>query len=147
MADETQGQDSSPSLIRPIIYPCSAKSLQELMYLATFLETRRTARDANRRQIVKLMLEYKLDDETRPELPEKVQTDKTIKALWYQCDSLETKNGLPHRKWRDNQGCTIYQLVAPDVIKKTIFDNFYSHFTPGHLGRDRTLESIKCRFY
>ena len=96
---------------------------------------------------VKLVLEYKLDNDTRQELSEDIQTNKAFKALWYQWESLGVQNGLIYRKRIDNQGCTTYQLVAPDVIKKTIFDNLHSNLTAGHLGRDRTLESIKRRFY
>lgn len=146
-AGETQGQDwSFLSLISPTIYPCEVADTNECNWLPSW--SPEELQEMQRKdKSVKLILEYKVDNDTRPELPEEVQTDKTIKALWYQWDSLETRNGILYRKWIDSRGCTTYQLVAPDVIRKTIFDNLHSHLTAGHLGRDRTLESIKRRFY
>lgn len=96
---------------------------------------------------VNFILQSKLTELERPPLDDTVQTDKVAKALWYQWESLQVKNSILYRRWLDLQGNTIYQLVAPDKIRKTIFENLHSHLSAGHLGRDRTLESIKRRFY
>ena len=143
---ETQGQDwSFLSLISPTIYPCEVADTNECNWLSSWSseELQEMQRED---KSVNMILEYKQDNDTRPDLPEEFQTDKTSKALWYQWYSLEVKDGLLYLKWINRQGCTTYQLVAPDVIKKTIFDNLHSNLTAGHLGRDRTLESIKRCF-
>ncbi|MCG8096512.1 MAG: DDE-type integrase/transposase/recombinase [Candidatus Thiodiazotropha endolucinida] len=144
---ETQGTDwPFSSLISPIIDTPNVVGLNEPNWIPSWTpeELQQMQRED---KSVKLILEYKLQNDSRPELPEEAKTDKTVKALWYQWESLCVKNCLLYREWVDSLGCTIYQLVTPDVIQKVIFDHLHSHVTAGHLGRDRTLESIRRRFY
>lgn len=70
-----------------------------------------------------------------------------IKSLWFQWESLEIKNGLLYRKWLDEKGATIYQLLAACQIRQLIFENLHSNKTAGHFGRDHTIEHIRRRFY
>ena len=96
---------------------------------------------------VQFILNMKCENDVRPVLPDKVKANQIIKALWHQWNSLEIKSGLLYRRWQDAQGHTVYKLIAPEKIKKTVFENLHLHLTAGHLGRDRTLDSIKRRFY
>ena len=96
---------------------------------------------------LKFILNAKLNNEPRPEIPEAYRTDKTIKSLWYQWENLEVKDGILYRKWHDSQRCVTYQLIAPRLVQNTVFENLHSHITAGHFGRDKTLANIKRRFY
>ena len=102
---ETQGQDwSFLSLISPTIYPCEVADTNECNWLSSWSQEELQEMQREDKSM-KMILEYKQDNDTRPELPEEFQTDKTSKALWYQWDSLEVKNGLLYRKWINHQGC------------------------------------------
>lgn len=46
-----------------------------------------------------------------------------------------------------NQGKKYYQLLAPREIQECIFQHLHTQRYAGHLGRDRTLNAIKKRFY
>ena len=41
----------------------------------------------------------------------------------------------------------MYQIVAPEEIRTFIFEQLHEQRYSGHLGSDRTLEAIRCRFY
>ena len=96
---------------------------------------------------LKFVLDSKQRQEEKPPLGEIDQTDKALKTLWHQWESLEVKNGILYRNWKDSKGSTIFQLLAPESIKKIVFTNLHSKPTSGNLGRDRTLEYIKRYFY
>ena len=95
---------------------------------------------------IKFILEKKIANQ-KPSYEEISQANMNIKSLNYYWDSLEVKNNVLYRKWFDNKGVTIYQLVVPDILRKEIFDQLHSSRTAGHFGRDRTVESIERRFY
>lgn len=83
----------------------------------------------------------------KPKLQELKQADFNVKALLYQWDNLEVRNDVLYRKWIDNKGLTVFQLVAPEAIRHLIFTHLHTLQTAGHFGRDRTTESIKYRYY
>ena len=70
-----------------------------------------------------------------------------MKALRYQWENLELKNDVLYRRWKDNKGGVIFQLVVPKDMRLLIFDNLHSAETAGHFGRDRIVESIKRIYY
>ncbi|CAG2236597.1 unnamed protein product [Mytilus edulis] len=67
--------------------------------------------------------------------------------LWTQWDLLEIHNGLLYRRIDNKLGQSILQLVAPNQIRDFIFKEVHENRIGGHFGRDKTLESIKRRFY
>lgn len=95
---------------------------------------------------IRFMLESKLEGQ-KPVLNEIPQVNSVLKSLWYQWDNLEVKNNVLYRRWKDNKGDVVFQLVAPEDMRLLIFDNLHSAETAGHFGRDRTVESIKRRYY
>ena len=95
---------------------------------------------------IKFILE-KIIANQKPSYEEMSQANMNVKSLNYYWDSLEVKNNVLYRKWFDNKGVTIYQLVVPDILRKEIFDQLHSSRTAGHFGHDRTVESTECRFY
>ena len=95
---------------------------------------------------ISVILEHKLVD-VKPTLDEIDKTNYSVKALWYQWNDLEVRDKILYRKWVDQKGNIIFQLVTPDAIKDLIFSNLHSARTAGHFGRDRTIESVQRRFY
>ncbi|MEW8092744.1 MAG: reverse transcriptase domain-containing protein [Candidatus Thiodiazotropha endolucinida] len=95
---------------------------------------------------IRFILENKLEGQ-KPVLQEIPQINPFVKALWYQWENLEVKNDVLYRRWKDNKGDVIFQLVVPKDMRLLIFDNLHSAETAGHFGRDRTVESIKRRYY
>ena len=93
-----------------------------------------------------LILQSKLTNQ-KPRLQELNQADFNVKALLYQWDNLEVTNDVLYRKWIDNKGLTVFQLVAPEAIRHLIFTHLHTLQTAGHFGRDRTTENIKYRYY
>lgn len=93
-----------------------------------------------------LILQSKITNQ-KPKLQELKQADFNVKALLYQWDNLEVRNDVLYRKWIDNKGLTVFQLVAPEAIRHLIFTHLHTLQTAGHFGRDRTTESIKYRYY
>ena len=144
---QTQDQDCSfLSLISPIQESREINGTNDSNWLQIWITEELQEMQAEDPS-VQFILNMKCENDVRPVLPDEVKANQIIKALWHQWNSLEIKSGLFYRRWQDAQGHTVYQLIAPEKIKKTVFENLHSHLTAGHLGRDRTLDSIKRRFY
>ena len=94
----------------------------------------------------RVILEYESIYE-KPTLAEIDQTNYSVKALWYQWNDLEDIDRILYRKWIDQKGILVFQLVASDAIRDLIFTNIHSARTAGHFGRDRTIKSIQRRYY
>lgn len=76
-----------------------------------------------------------------------VDFNSDAKSLWTQWDLLKIENNLLYRRKETKTGEIIFQLVAPKAIRNMIFEHLHANRTAGHFGRDKTLESIKRRFY
>ena len=68
----------------------------------------------------------------------------TIMRQW---DQLGLENDLLYRKFYDNVGKIVSQLVAPKAIRNEIMQHLHNNRTAGHLGREKTLSKIRSRFY
>ena len=95
---------------------------------------------------INLILDCKIQSNTKPSCTDIDNTDPVIKGLWFQWESLEVKEGLLYRKWIDDKGDDIYQLIAADQIWQLIFQKLHTDRTAGHFGSDRTADSIR-RYY
>ena len=63
-------------------------------------------------------------------------------------DSLQICDGILYcRRQVENSASSKLVLIAPVEIRQSVFQHLHSHKTAGHLGRDRTILSIKSRFY
>ena len=96
---------------------------------------------------INLILDCKIQSNTKPSRTDIDNTDPVIKGLWFQWESLEVKEGLLYRKWIDDKGDDIYQLIAADQIRQLIFQKLHTDQTAGHFGRDRTADSIRRYMY
>lgn len=95
------------------------------------------------------ILELKAKYENKPPKNEILGYSNAVKTLWSLWESLEVHNDTLYNKWiTDNTPqCYILQLVAPQHLKSIIFKELHSNHTAGHLGREKTLLSIRRRFY
>jgi hypothetical protein len=91
---------------------------------------------------------------TRP-LREALSTQpKAVKAYIQQWDDLAVCKGIllrrKHLSWTENKCGTAthrWQLVAPQGIKKEIFEYLHCGKTGGHMGVNKTWKKIKDKFY
>ena len=88
-----------------------------------------------------------LNSESRPPKSEIINLTSDAKSLWSQWNSLKIENGLLYRRKSVQENEHYLQLVAPKVIRSTIFEHLHKNRTAGHFGRDKTIESINRRFY
>ena len=95
---------------------------------------------------IRPILESKLDGQ-KPPLNEIGRDNSVIRALWYQWDALEVNDNILYRRWKDDKGGIVLQMVVPEDMRIIVFENLHSAKTAAHFGRDRTIESLKFRFY
>ncbi|CAC5367719.1 unnamed protein product [Mytilus coruscus] len=91
--------------------------------------------------------QLRLEFDEKPPKRQIQHLDGDAKMLWTQWPSLEIVDGLLYRQIENKIGQNILQLVAPKVIRDRIFKELYENRIAGHFGRDRTLSSIRRRFY
>ena len=97
--------------------------------------------------VLKEILRLKEMSENKPDKALISQAHKNVITLWNQWELLEVKDGILYRVSDNETGNKIYQLVAPNEIQETVFQHIHAQRYAGHLGRDRTLNAIKRRFY
>ncbi|CAG2247528.1 unnamed protein product [Mytilus edulis] len=68
-------------------------------------------------------------------------------VLWSQWESIEIRNGLLFYQFHSEIGEEKLVLVAPKEMRDKIFSELHEKRTAGHMGRDKTLDSIRRRFY
>ena len=67
------------------------------------------------------------------------------KRLLYQWKHLEVKRGVLYRVTNVDDCKTLMQLVLPKRFRVRALKGLHDEM--GHLGRDRTLDLVRCRFY
>uniref|UniRef100_A0A672FGV6 Gypsy retrotransposon integrase-like protein 1 n=1 Tax=Salarias fasciatus TaxID=181472 RepID=A0A672FGV6_SALFA len=73
----------------------------------------------------------------REELPE-------LPLLLRELNKLEIVDGILYRRRHDNERLS-YQLVLPEELRPTVLQNLHDHM--GHMGKERTLDLARTRFY
>ena len=97
--------------------------------------------------VLKEILRLKEMSENKPDKALISQAHKNGITLWNQWELQEVKDGILYRVSDNETGNKIFQLVAPNEIQETVFQHLHAQRYAGHLGRDRTLNAIKRRFY
>ena len=62
-------------------------------------------------------------------------------------DNIEMNNNTIYRKYTDKNGEMINQLVIPKSMINVILEVIHDSVCSGHLGRDKTWQKVKQRFY
>lgn len=69
------------------------------------------------------------------------------RVLWSLWESLKVENDILYHQVESEIGEPKLVLVAPKEVRNQIFHELHENRTAGHLGRDKTLDSVKRRFY
>ena len=93
------------------------------------------------------MLQWKKNG-TKPEWATVAPYCKELKVYWHQWDTIEIKDGILCKKYirADGTGAD-YLYIVPVSLRKEIFKHLHEYTTGGHLGRRKTYEKFKKRFY
>ena len=70
--------------------------------------------------------------------------DKEVKKLCKHWESLEIRNGLLCKRLSVNDE-SYHQIIAPSSVRLRLLEGFHNKL--GHLGRDRTIDLVKKRFF
>ncbi len=73
----------------------------------------------------------------RTELPD-------LPLLLRELNRLELRNGILYRT-RQEGGNTLYQLVLPEELREMVLMSLHDNMS--HMGKDRTLDLVRARFY
>ena len=84
---------------------------------------------------------------TKPPRHTVLDASQDLKTLWGLWESLTVVNNILYYKWKMPNNREVLLLVAPREIRSTILQQLHNNRTAGHLGRERTLRSIKRRVY
>ncbi|CAC5377357.1 unnamed protein product [Mytilus coruscus] len=69
------------------------------------------------------------------------------RVFWSLWESFEIRNGFLYHRFNSEIGEEKLVLVAQKEMRDKIFCELHEKLTAGHMGRDKTLDSIKRRFY
>ncbi|CAC5369122.1 unnamed protein product [Mytilus coruscus] len=69
-----------------------------------------------------------------------------VRKLWSDWELLEKENGIWYKQYEKSSQNSLV-LVVPKELRVKIMRELHNNRIAGHLGRDRTLESIRRRFY
>lgn len=81
------------------------------------------------------------------ELPKVNNPNTTVNCLLRQWDRLTIVNKILYRKWEKYNKEVVLQLVAQKSLRREIMCLLHNNRTSAHLGRERTMQSIKSRFF
>ncbi|XP_060568984.1 uncharacterized protein LOC132727472 [Ruditapes philippinarum] len=92
---------------------------------------------------IRIILDFKLKSKDKPSKHIIAQYNTNVRTFWTLWESLIVKNNL---LWREHENQTL-RLVLPQKLRTDVFNHLHTNRIAGHLGRDRTIASIKKRFY
>lgn len=96
---------------------------------------------------LKLLLEWKRINE-KPSWSVVAPYCKELKAYWHEWDTIELRdNVLYKRREKDVCNDAEYLFLVPAILRKEVFRQLHEYITAGHLGRRKTYDKIKKRFY
>ena len=81
---------------------------------------------------------------TKPSRHIVLDAPEDLKTLWALWESFTVLDNILYYKWKASEN-EVLLLVAPREIRSLIFHQLHENRTAGHLGRERTLRSIKRR--
>ena len=95
---------------------------------------------------IKKMIKLKETFITKPPRHVVLDASQELKTLWGLWESLTVLDNILYFKWKASEN-EVLLLVAPKEIRSLIFHQLHENRTAGHLGRERTLRSIKRRVF
>ena len=97
--------------------------------------------------VLKPLLQWKRDGD-KPAWSTVAPYGKELKAYWHTWDTIELRDNILFKKrfW-DVGNDAEYLFLVPTALRKEVFQQLHEYVTAGHLGRRKTYDKIKKRFY
>ena len=93
------------------------------------------------------LIQWKRDD-SKPAWSTVAPLSKELKAYWHEWETIELKQNILYKKrFRDIGNDAEYLFLMPAVLRKEAFRQLHEGLTGGHLGRRKTYNKIRKRFY
>ena len=93
------------------------------------------------------LIQWKRDN-TKPVWSTVAPLSKELKAYWHEWETIELKDNILYKKrFRDVGNDAEYLFLMPAVLRKEAFRQLHENVTGGHLGRRKTYDKIRKRFY
>lgn len=129
------------------VTPCSSEMSTESSECEKHPENDISLFDEQRRDpIIGQVLKWKIEN-VRPDWPNIFAKSSELKYYWARLDSFEVKDNILCYKWENEMGDkTVFKIVLPKSVRKTVFTQLHCVPTAGHLGIKMTLMKIKDRY-
>ena len=97
--------------------------------------------------VLTYLLQWKRDGE-KPTWSTVAPLCRELKAYWHEWDTIELKDNILYKKrFKDFGNDDDYLFLMPAVLRKEVFRQMHVSITGGHLGRRKTYDKIRKRFY
>ena len=97
--------------------------------------------------VLKHLLQWKRNNE-KPAWSTVAPFCRELKAYWHEWETIEVKEDILYKKHFRNIGNDAeYLFIMPAVLRREVFRQLHDNVTGGHLGRRKTYDKIKKRFY
>ena len=97
--------------------------------------------------VLKTLLQWKRDGE-KPSWSTVALYGKELKAYWHEWNVIVLKENILYKKrFRDICNDSEHLFLVPASLRKEVFRQLHEYVTAGHLGRRKTYDKIRKRFY
>ena len=97
--------------------------------------------------VLKTLLQWKRDGE-KPSWSTVASYGKELKAYWHEWNVIVLKENILYKKrFRDICNDSEHLFLVPASLRKEVFRQLHEYVTAGHLGRRKTYDKIRKRFY
>ena len=97
--------------------------------------------------VIKYLLQWKRDND-KPVWSTVAPYCRELKTYWHEWDTIVLRDNILYKKrLRDVGNDAEYLILVPVVLRKEVFRQLHESVTAGHLGRKKTYDKIKKRFY
>ena len=84
----------------------------------------------------------------KPDWASVAPLDNEVKIYWQQWETIEIRDGLLCKKYiRADGSGDDYVYIMQKTLRKECFNHLHEYITGGHLGRSKTYDKLKKRFY
>ena len=95
--------------------------------------------------VLQSMLNWKRNG-NKPDWSTIALCNRELKVYWYQWDNIEIKDEILCKKQFTVNGVD-YLYIIPTSLRKEVFKHLHEYITGGYLGRNKTYDKLKRRFY
>ena len=97
--------------------------------------------------VLKHLIQWKRDGE-KPLWSTVAPFCRELKAYWHEWETIELRDEiLCKKRYRDVGNDAEYLFLMPTVLRKEAFRQLHASVTGGHLGRRKTYDKLRKRFY